>query len=499
MSTVPMPTHSTLRLWLETADALCQEELLRPADNEFRAFYLDHAFQRKTVETIRGYVRESPEWQEKHQPAPPVPVPPPTPSPSPGSRGALRAYGMRAVADDNGPTLMVGLSRFYWLWAWKHDRDRVLREMDADRAAGYGYARVFAQVQNLCGDHYWDGREIDPAWPGHTDMVHDLTKAAAVRGLRLLWTLIGKGGQMGRQTERLDFVHRMAETLHGSDPAGILCAEMMNEPGMLGDINSDELRYLDSEFGSLAPGLLHATGAVWTDAGWCADDPGYQGATAFSVEGWERTQNPSLGIAHLDRSAAGNEGTDRAWRQGWDVGLQHTRWIDNEPIGPGASVATENRPDVLRSHRAVAFICRAFATCYHCDAGIRGFGSVEDSPGYRECPKATRFLPGDVVNGRPVNANQNYPDRHFDLPAEYLRAETGRGIVRAYAIQHEGKQYTIPFGPVSGYRLIATRPLRVSEYHQQNNERTWQIELGRGDDITFDASRPDRLVVSEAL
>jgi hypothetical protein len=368
----------------------------------------------------------------------------------------------------------------------KHDPDRVRREMDADVAAGYRYARVLLQVGSFNAGDYWEGRIADQNWPDHEELVDRLHAEAAQRGFCLLDTIIGKGNGMDRQGARRPYVRRMASVLCRW-PQVVLTAEMMNEPGMLGAITADEILELERVFRETAPGILTATGAVWTD----------DGATAFSPQAWAQTQS-DIGIAHLDRSALGPEGQDRAWRQGWDIGLENKRWIDNEPIGPGASVASESRPDVLRSYRAVSFICRAFATCFHCDAGIRGHGSVEDTPGYRECPKAIRFLPGDVVNGQPQNSNERYAHRHWNLPAEYLRAESGRGIVRAYGISHGGKQYTIPFGPVSEYELIANCDLVAEVYDQDAGECANIETVLRGERLRFDAGRPDRLIVSTA-
>lgn len=481
--------YEWLRMVLGTITALYREELSREADDDGRAACLDMCINAGAHDgDLRDWLRRSDEWAQKHAAVT---------NPVGRANGPIRRYGPRAVGDDDGPKLYVGLSRFYWLWAMKYDPDRVRREMDADVAAGYRYARVLLQVGNLRGDTYWDGREVDPDWPDHEELVNRLHTEAAQRGFCLLDTLIGKGHTLGQQNARRPYVRRMASVLKHW-PNVVLTAEMMNEPAVLGDITPFELLELERVFRETAPELLTATGAVWTERGWHDADPNFAGDTAFTPEGWALTQ-AQIGIAHLDRSAVGHEGQDRAWRQGWDIGLEGRPWIDNEPIGPGASVASESRPDVLRSYRAVSLICRAFATCFHCDAGIRGHGSVENTPGYRECPKAIRFLPGDMVNGQPQNANERFADRHWDLSPEYMRAESGRGIVRAYGISLGGKQYTIPFGPVSDYVLTSTCDLAVREFSQDVGCETTSYSVRRGERVRFDVTMVDRLLVSEAV
>lgn len=416
------------------------------------------------------------------------------------TQGFIRRFGSMAVGDNNGPRNYVGLSRFTWLGDMKRDPDRVYREMDADVAAGFGYARVLLQVDNMGGSHYWDNREARHTWSDHEALVAMLHNAARERGLLLLDTLIGKGGGVDYQHVRVPYVQRMADVLKNY-PDVVLTAEMVNEPGVGGEISASQILELERIFKGTAPSILTATGAVWTTAETNpGSDAGTQGGTAFSPEAWHRTQG-QIGIVHHDRDTSKSEQQDRPWRQPWDVGLEGKPWVDNEPIGPGASVNTETRPLVLRSHRLVNFISRAFATCYHTDAGVRGLHPVEDSPGYRDQAAATRFLPGDIVNGSPQNANASYPGRHWDIPNEHLRALNGNraGIVRAYGVSYGGDQYTVPFGPLGEFELLARRPLHVKCYQQDVNDLLWERQVAASERIRFTADHPDYLVVSTSL
>lgn len=453
-----------------------------------------------TVESVRQEMLGSAEYLEKHPPEPTPP--PPTPWYVSGANGAAVAIGAHAVGDTEGPKLYVGLSRFYWLWAWKNDRDRVLQEMANDRAVGYRYARVFAQVGNIGNDSYWNGRVIDPDWPLHLQYVVDMTRAAYDQGLQLLWTLIGKGGKMEMQPNRIDFVRRVSQVLREVRP-GVLAREIMNEPAVMGRITKDELLELYHVAKEEDGVTLTGTGAVWTERGWNPPpDENFEGATAFSAGGWKETQR-EVGYVHLDRELGGSgEHPDRPWRQPWDVGLDLndvcSRWVDNEPIGPGASVNTESRSGVLRSHRTVAFISRAFASCLHGDAGVRGYSRWEDSPGYTTAPMAVRYLPGNLPNGQMLNANANYADRPFDLPEEYLRAVSGQGIVRAYSCRVGETCYTVPFGAVSEFELVAARAMRVQCLMQERDDQLWEREVAPGERVRF-APADDYLLVSQNL
>lgn len=410
-----------------------------------------------------------------------------------GAKGQARLMGRRSVGDDEGPKNYVGLSRFPWLWFWKFERDRVLRELDADRAAGFRYGRVLAQV----GDpknaaDYWAGRIVDPDWPDYQELIAGLTNAALERGHLIEWTIFGKGGPYDATARRPDLVRRVTDVLKGNT-LGVLFGEIMNEPNVVNSIADEELKALAAQAKAAVPVLPWATGAFWFEPeDGDPTDPGrYERALV-------RTQTTDLDIEHLDRDTSKSEEQDRPWRQGWDHGLTDRRWCDNEPIGPGSSVNRESRPDVLRSHRAVNFVCGAFASCLHGRPGVRGDLLWETEPAYYQAAKAVRFLPGNLVEGKPQNSNTNYPDRPFYLDEAFLRAKNGntRGIVRAYSILTDGIYYTIAFGPVSPFELKAERNLTVQCVQQDAGALLWERDVAAGERLAFDGSVADVLLIS---
>lgn len=413
------------------------------------------------------------------EPAPPVSV----------LYGDTRRFGPRAVGDDRGPQLHAGLSRFYHVWAAGEDMGRVEREDEQDVRAGFTFKRLLLQVgdPNNPSD-YWAGRIANQNGPTHERDVVNVLQSARDRGIRILACIIGKGNGMDRQSNRRPYVQRMAELLR-EFPDVVLLAQVMNEPSIEGRITGPEIMELEAIIRSAAPNLITSTGAY--------------GDLEGAEDGLDPRSWGHIGTPHLDRDTSKSEMQDRPWRQPWDWGLSAGDHgiLNDEPIGPRASVASEDRPRVLRSHATVAFASRFMGSVFHADEGIRGNGDLASVPGYREFPACLRFLPGDLPNGSQVNANTNFPSRHWQLEDTYLRAanDNTRGIVRAYGVQQGGFQYTVPFGPVSEFELRAVRPIRVECFQQDLNDRLWERSIAAGERVRFSAEHPDYLLKSHAL
>lgn len=400
--------------------------------------------------------------------------------------GPLRRVGPRGLGDDRGARNWVALSRFYHGSEILMNPDRVKRDADNDVAAEYDAARVMFQVGSLGGGDYWDGHIADPNHPRYEEGVRQILDIYRERGLRVgSACLIGKGNGMHQQNVRRSHVQRLARIFKDYGDV-ILIAQMMNEPGIMGEVTIPELLELEALFRQIAPNIVTSTGADGTE-----DGPG----------GYEADSYGQVGTPHLDRDQTASEMQDRPWRQPWDTGLTGHSYFNDEPIGPRASVAEETRPNVLRSHALVSFIARATGYVFHADEGIRGNGDLTQVPGYREVPRCRRFLPEGMANGDQVNSNSNFPNRHWDLDPKWYRAGNGnrQGIVRCYGNQIGGKQYTVPFGPVSDFELIAQRALRVQCHQQDLDKLLWERLVGPGEVVRFVGDQPDYLLVSTAL
>lgn len=64
----------TLSMWIATANAMYQEELFRAPDPSGLANWLDLASQGETAETIRAWMRTTPEWHDLHDERPWTPT-----------------------------------------------------------------------------------------------------------------------------------------------------------------------------------------------------------------------------------------------------------------------------------------------------------------------------------------------------------------------------------------------------------------------------------------
>jgi hypothetical protein len=400
---------------------------------------------------------------------------------------------------------LVGLTDMSYLRLLRQDRGAAeARQQHVFKTAGYRYARLLAQVD---GKH-WAGQEINPHDAGWDQLVAGATDKAAEFGGSIEWTIFGSclsGDRYSRQSERIAVVRHFAQIMNGRS-AGVAFVEKVNEPanGDVGPVSWRDLRELRDVFEQETGGkFLTALGAVNTERGEVPTDKNYEGVTAFSPAGWHRTQEGAeVGICHLDRDMGRGEGVDRPVRQGWDVGLENQRWADNEHVGPGSSVTSENRPDVLRVSRTVAFICRAFASCWHSNAGVRGL-PFEGVAGYLQAPRAALWLPGDLPNGKQLNANSRYPERPFYLEDRDLRQENGnsRGVTRVYTCQApDGTFYSSCFGMLTDVDLKVERPLAISVRNQDTGEILDEVQRGPGELLHIaKAGRYDWLIVSRPL
>jgi hypothetical protein len=419
-------------------------------------------------------------WVPPDPPKPPIPPIPPRPTIS----QALRPYGARSCQDQDGPRLLVGFTAFHFVWSWKFDRDRVKRDIDLAVVHGYDYGRGLCQVGTTT-DGYWNEKAVLTSWPDLDELVASLTDYAADNGLRMAWTLMGKGGEIDQsQAARIRFCERMGHVLKGRR---IAFAEAMNEAYafVAQDIIDCRAAFLSTYGTDLAD--LVGTSAV----------PGPESGESFgqAVARWSR----GLVFGHLDRDQSKSEMQDRPWRQSWEWGLEGKRWVDGEPIGPGSSVAQERRPDVLRSHRLVSFVARAMASCFHSRAGVRGDLAYQDMPGFAEAPRAKRFLPGHFADGEQVNGH--WPNSIWQpLSKDQIRADNGNtsGLIRLYSnFAPDGLVYSVPFGLVSPVTLTAKVNLKsVRICNQDTNEVLNEVSLAAGQPLTLPVAT-DYLLVCE--
>jgi hypothetical protein len=122
----------------------------------------------------------------------------------------------------------------------------------------------------------------------------------------------------------------------------------------------------------------------------------------------------------------------------------------NEPIGPGASVASESDPAKLVLAAAYAFASGLPMYVFHSEAGVFGRTPFEDTPAIRNYGHLARLLPDDLPNWTSVEAR---------APGAPLSAE---GCVSMVCCRKGDRVVCVPVGiRREGLALTSRTPLRL--------------------------------------
>jgi hypothetical protein len=278
-------------------------------------------------------------------------------------RGAVRLEG-RAFADDHGKYLAVGASLMWGVWGYQHDRARLERALTFLAQGGVDYVRVLAVV----GGATWDDRQADPTAPGWDAAVAGLTDMTSAHGLRVQWTVFGSLDRTPTPQRRAAVVDRWLAAVRGREQA-VQFVEVANEAHGTG------WRDLVPELTALARRLRQATSILVATSA----SPG-NGCDASLYEG----ADASLRTVHPDRSQHGEGLLWRPVGQLWAMrGCkgEPRAWVNNEPIGPGSSVARDDDPLRLTMSAAMTWLAGAAGYVYHARPGVRG-GGREDMERY---------------------------------------------------------------------------------------------------------------------
>jgi hypothetical protein len=412
--------------------------------------------------------------------------------------GVVHASG-RVFADDDGAFLALGTTVFWALWGFEHDRERLGRNLDAVRRAGFDYIRVLGAV----GPDGWTDRAVDPNDPGWDERVSQLTDwAYDTYGLRTQWTIFGGVGTVQTPGKRLQVVDRMAAALKGRHEK-VFAVEIANEGwqnGFSGVEGRRELKRLAERLRGSYPGLLATTAPPSTSCGQ---------QTAYYDD------SPSTFMTlHFARG----RGDDRraAVAEPWDATRTRCPGVpsaisSNEPIGPYSSVREERDPLRLTLSAATSWLAGVGAYVLHTGAGIRGGGSEDLERGrpanlweveeWRrtseglQCLRAT--LPADLAGwtrrdggrGRPFHdvgpAARNSGSAQRRSDALLLTATRGRRFV------------TMLLNGTDGTALRARRTLSYKAVDPLTCATLAQGELGRGESLTVPTKAGGALVLGE--
>jgi hypothetical protein len=363
----------------------------------------------------------------------------------------------RAVADDHGPFFAIGATFFWALWGWRHDRDRLLRNLDFI-ASTVDYVRVLGQVGRPDPQDSWHDRIIDPDVDGYWDDVAGLLDAAFQRGIRTEVTLFGGASTMSRG-ERETFVDRWASSVRERRHQ-IMLLEIANEYWQNGfAADGNELRALTKRLNDQTEVLVASSAPQGIDENTrSAFTRAYSGDVA------------NIATVHWSRNF-GLDGPYRPIRQPWDYQFLRANripappaFVNNEPIGPQSSVNADDDPSRLVLGAITTGVCQGAAYCLHTGAGIRGGGQADldrgraadfvDVPNIAATLAGLRWLrsllPGDIANWDP----QNW---HWDAhPFRYDGRDYEDQIVRSFATLRGEQFIWVPFGTSERNRGGAT-------------------------------------------
>jgi hypothetical protein len=378
----------------------------------------------------------------------------------PGVPGGVPQLQGRALVDGEGPFVALGATMMWAAWAYKNDRPRLEANLQFLAEHDYDFIRALGVVGDVNEPDYWDGREIDPKWPDYPEVIAGLTDLAFDSyGLRIEWTLIGDGQiTVPSLAEKEALVQTFLAMAAGREHK-ILYFEIANEAwqnGFGGDQGIAELRQLSQSMKSLSPNLVAASAPP---SAACGDAQAiYAGEVA------------DLATIHFDRDISQVEGPWRPVWQPWEhqfcAGLPVGS--NNEPIGPGSSVAEEQEPVRLVAGAIATYVSGLPIYVFHSHAGVRGDEDLWTAAGIDRFTAMRAILPPDLPDWTQTDAPSD------DAPFTVFAGENGQlipdamwvdlgapesGVVRAHGAVRDPEFVVFPIGILGSVTVAPRRPM----------------------------------------
>ena len=410
-----------------------------------------------------------------------------------------------AFCDDGGAYPALGATLF-----WAHNGYRTTPDqLNANLAwvkdeLGADYIRALGMVGI---QPWWEGRVIDPKSPDYWTTVVSLTQLAYRQyGLRVQWTLFGDGQVMlPDKAERQAYVEKFADVIADNGLAPMVFGiELANEYWQNGFSDTHEgrlelrdlARRLDARLASRGIGSIPI--ALSTPVGVAGDSP----TTCDETKDLYAGSAADYITDHFSRETRLIDGPWRHVRQpwGWDeCGIAGLAASNNEPMGPGSSVAEETNPERIVAAYLTSEIAGVGAYVYHSNAGIwggvRGVANLWEEVNAGQIASALRAarrnLPGDLANGR--RTRHGLAD--FPFLGSFGCGTTGcaqiwpdgspTGVVRIYATQIGNDFYANPIGIRGNVRLTPTRAVSFDVLNPRTMDVLAHYELNPGETATL--------------
>jgi hypothetical protein len=415
----------------------------------------------------------------------------------------------RSLVDDGGPFAGLGASYFTALWRCKNDPERLERDLEFLANKHFNYIRVLSMV----GYHAaWEGLEIAPvpfenqagkkleAWPDYWPQLARLIDISYdTFGLRTQVTLFADAQLMPDRDARIAHMHRFLAEIVPTREHKIILIEVANEAWQNGfpeDAGVADLRDFADFLGKRTEIPIAITSNHdWPDTG--------------SAKGFELVyRNSSADIAtwHFSRDRR----TDDGWKpvyDCWDFGELpgYPPVSSNEPIGPGASVNSETEPIRLVMAAAFAYTAKLPMYVFHCEAGVFGKSTFEQTPGINLYGTLLRLLPADLTTW------QRNDGKSEDAPfTAFAKGKANRywpeietsddGCVRNIGSRMNDRFICIPIGiRDQGLTLQARHAMDIETFDPLTGQMLRSASLNRDDKITLAQGAGAWIIVGRQL
>jgi hypothetical protein len=405
----------------------------------------------------------------------------PTMETGPLRRGSVRLDG-RVLRDDGGPFLGLGTTMMWAAWAYKNDRPKLEAALSLLSKNGFNYIRALGVVGDYTAPDGWDGREIDWHWPDYADVIAGLTDLAFDKyALRVEWTLIGDGQKnIPDEADRKKLVDTFIAMSKGREHK-IMHFEIANEAwqnGFSGDTGLAQLRALSSDMKGKTEILVAASAP---DGQTCGD--------------WQRMYNggiADLATIHFDRDISTVEGGWRPVRMPWELGncMGMPVGSNNEPIGPGSSVASENEPVRLVAAAITTWVAQLPFYVLHTRAGVRGDVDFATMPGIDAFVGLMSRVPADLPGWE--RKNMQWADAPFVFYADDQADKTWpevagatSGVIRAYGAVKGDEFFVFPIGIKSSVTIAPRKNLDFEVIDPMNGKSIGKQTLDAGKKVSI--------------
>ena len=382
------------------------------------------------------------------------------------------------------PFLGLGVSYFTALHRCRHDPARLESDLAFLSAQGFGYYRMLSMVGWYPA---WAGREIAPvaftgrdgrlvqAWPDYWEQLARLVDLAYDRyGMRTQITVFADAQLMPEKADRLEHLRRLLTEVVAGREAKIILLEVANEAWQNGFPGEDGVADL-REFAQVLAAGTEVPVAITSN---------HEG----SFETLYRGSAADIATWHFSRDLEPDAGwlpVHDCWRLGDLPGLPPVS--SNEPIGPGASVASERDPARLVLAAAFAFAAKLPMYVFHSEAGVFGRTRFEDTPGITDFRRLRSLLPPDLPSWRRSAGDDDIAVFTIFAGGQANRTwpavpESPDGCVRMAQSRRGARFVCVPIGiRPGGLQLAARHPLRFRVHDPLTGEVLLSRSLRAGE------------------